>query len=294
MKSRITLLGLIAVLLWGGRVRGGGEPAWRSYTSTKGGFSVLMPGTPRERTRTVKTPYDTLKSTMVEFLDRRKGCVFAIDFVDLPEDMVEEINIDDFLDLECELVLRGTRGKVRNQKNITLGRLPGREVEAEHLQGKAISRTRLFLVGRRLFHLTALVPKDLAPAGHLNKFLDSFRLDQDRKEIRLEVKDGTVTVEGQLTRADPTDTVRKERHCKVYTLKLAADKNYTIDLESKEFDAYLRLENNAGEQLAEDDDSGSGLNARLVFRAPREGTYRIIATTYRPGATGNFTLTVRE
>jgi hypothetical protein len=44
---------------------------------------------------------------------------------------------------------------------------------------------------------------------------------------------------------------------------------------------------------AEDDDSGGGLNARITFRAPADGIYRIRATSFNNGR-GPFTLTVRE
>ena len=47
-----------------------------------------------------------------------------------------------------------------------------------------------------------------------------------------------------------------------------------------------RPEDSRGEQLAEDDDSGGFLDARI--------TYRIIATSYEPGKTGAYTLTVYE
>ena len=53
------------------------------------------------------------------------------------------------------------------------------------------------------------------------------------------------------------------------------------------------LSDATGKKLAEDDDSGGGLNARIVFRAAQAGTYRLQATSFNGGA-GAFTLTVRE
>ena len=62
---------------------------------------------------------------------------------------------------------------------------------------------------------------------------------------------------------------------------------------STSFDTYLFLEDSAGNVLIQDDDSGGNLNARILYEAPKEGEYRIIATTlFR--ATGEFTLTVRS
>ena len=99
---------------------------------------------------------------------------------------------------------------------------------------------------------------------------------------------------GKLSDADPIDPQRKGRRIKSYTVKLAADEQITIELDSTEFDAYLRLEDAAGKKIAEDDDSGGDTNAKIVFRAPKEGTYRIVVTTYDPGMTGAFTLNVRR
>ena len=82
----------------------------------------------------------------------------------------------------------------------------------------------------------------------------------------------------------------------VYQVKLVAGKTYVIDMVSpdqKALDPYLVLRDAASKKLAEDDDSGGGLNARIVFRAEQDGVYRIQATSFNAG-NGAFTLTVRE
>src|SRR5207249_8495492 len=82
----------------------------------------------------------------------------------------------------------------------------------------------------------------------------------------------------------------------VYQVKLVAGKTYVIDMvspDSKALDPYLVLSDAAGKKLAEDDDSGGGLNARIVFHAEKDGVYRIQATSFNAGS-GAFTLTVRE
>ena len=69
-------------------------------------------------------------------------------------------------------------------------------------------------------------------------------------------------------------------------------KTYQIDMISNQFDAYLRLEDSKGNQLAEDDDSGGNLNAQILFTPTKADDYRIIATTFGPGATGIYQLKV--
>lgn len=111
-------------------------------------------------------------------------------------------------------------------------------------------------------------------------------LAQDKDKVILKVQD-------KIAATDQKDKVRKDCYHKVHVVKLMEGVTYRIDmLGDSEFDTYLRLEDDAGKQLAEDDDSGEGLNARIVFPAPKTGTYRIIATTYDDNDTGSYTLLV--
>lgn len=106
------------------------------------------------------------------------------------------------------------------------------------------------------------------------------------------VGDG-LKIESQITKDDPKDRARRNSNAKVYLVKMAKDKTYTIDMESGDIDSFLRLENEAGTQLKYDDDGGDNLNARIIFRAETAGTYRIVATTFG-GDMGPFTLKIRE
>jgi thiol-disulfide isomerase/thioredoxin len=97
---------------------------------------------------------------------------------------------------------------------------------------------------------------------------------------------------GKLTKDDPKDEARagpSQSH--VVTMK--AGKVYTIDMVSTEFDSYLRLLDGKGNQLAEDDDSGGNLNARIIFTCPQDGQYKIVCTSFGATAGGSYTLTVK-
>jgi hypothetical protein len=101
-----------------------------------------------------------------------------------------------------------------------------------------------------------------------------------------------IEINGRLTAKDVLDDVRKDSHHKVHEVRLTAGRVYQIDLRSSEFDPYLRLEDSGRKRLAEDDDSGGQLNARLEFQAPATGPYRIVVTSYKRH-TGSYTLTVK-
>jgi hypothetical protein len=110
---------------------------------------------------------------------------------------------------------------------------------------------------------------------------------------KIELKEGKGEVKGKLAASDPKDSGRKECYCKIYTIKLEAGKSYQFDCTS-DWDNWLRLEDAKGKQLAEDDDSGGGTNAQIVFECKTAGEYRVIVTSFSDADTGDFTVTVTK
>ncbi|MFO0969169.1 MAG: PPC domain-containing protein [Gemmataceae bacterium] len=103
-----------------------------------------------------------------------------------------------------------------------------------------------------------------------------------------------LSLSDRLDASDPRDAIRRDSYQKAFLVRLEAGAPYVIDMKSKELDSYLRLENERGDQLMYDDDSGGGLDAQMKFRPTTTGVYRIIATTYHSGVTGAFSLAVRR
>jgi hypothetical protein len=100
-----------------------------------------------------------------------------------------------------------------------------------------------------------------------------------------------------LNNKDPLDSVQKESHAKQYTFRMKAGHTYTLDLLSADkggmnLDTFLRLENPEGKQIAEDDDGGGFPHSRIVYKAVKEGDYRVIATSFSPNQTGAYTLKI--
>jgi len=80
---------------------------------------------------------------------------------------------------------------------------------------------------------------------------------------------------------------------RAWALDLQAGVEVTIDMESDHLDSLLILFDETGTQLVQDDDSGSGYNARLVYRPTRSGPHFLVATTYGYGpSSGVFALAV--
>jgi len=79
-----------------------------------------------------------------------------------------------------------------------------------------------------------------------------------------------------------------------YLVKMEAGKSYRIDHMSGNFDCWLEVRSPEGKVLAEDDDGGDDLNSRIIFRAPANGTFRVVATSLGRSGVGNFVTEVRE
>jgi len=101
-------------------------------------------------------------------------------------------------------------------------------------------------------------------------------------------------VTAKLTKDDPKDKDRGGTcYCKTYKIDMSAGKTYVIQLDSRDFDAYLRLVNAEGKEVAFDDDGAKdGLNAKLVHACTNAGTYTIVATSFAHPDTGEFHLRV--
>ena len=78
-----------------------------------------------------------------------------------------------------------------------------------------------------------------------------------------------------------------------YVIEATAGQRIEIVMQSDDFDAYLQVEDAAGNWLSEDDDGGGDLNARVVFTVPIDGQYSVLASSY-DGETGEYLLLVRQ
>ncbi|MBE9118193.1 trypsin-like peptidase domain-containing protein [Lusitaniella coriacea LEGE 07157] len=99
-------------------------------------------------------------------------------------------------------------------------------------------------------------------------------------------------VRGALTRED--NVLRTDNSFfDIYSFEGRRGHRVDLQMNSQEVDSYLILVDPNGEQIAQDDDSGGGNNARIVATLPRDGTYLAIANTYESGQSGRYTLQAR-
>ena len=103
-----------------------------------------------------------------------------------------------------------------------------------------------------------------------------------------------VVINSELINADIKDKVLTQSFSKTYVYKMTQGHTYQIDMITRNFDAFLRLEDPKGTQVAADDDSGGMLNSRIVYKPAVTGDFTICAMSLGGGSTGKFTLIVKD
>jgi hypothetical protein len=108
-------------------------------------------------------------------------------------------------------------------------------------------------------------------------------------EVVLSIPNGMLTTTDLLD----IDPKNKGNRVKLFKVKMQKDKKYIIQLNSTDFDAFLRLLDPTGKVVAFDDDSGGGLNARIEYTPAVSGVFGVVATSF-DRKFGNFQLTVTQ
>ncbi len=138
---------------------------WYTYSSTAGGFSVLMPRTPDAQ---------DYSSGLHMLGARRDGVAYVVTYIDYPTAVIAKSGAEAWLDSERDYVIVRSQGTLRRSQPLRLDRYPGREVTSTDPDGR-LRYTRLYLVNNRLYTVYAVTPPDTAPV-EVEPFLQSFRL----------------------------------------------------------------------------------------------------------------------
>jgi Ca2+-binding EF-hand superfamily protein len=117
-------------------------------------------------------------------------------------------------------------------------------------------------------------------------------LAHTKKLVDLKLERDQVFYDGSLEETID-DLYQGKKAFKALTISLEKGKTYLIEQTSKDFFAYLCLEDSDGKTVGKHNSGGLGQTARIVHQASKTGTYRIIATSQGGYKTGAFSLGVR-
>ena len=186
MKAKTLLVPLLASWLVGGyptmlSVRGEQlvqtvQPQWKEFSSSEGSFSVLMPVTPTQKTQSTNSSTVSLDSNLFTASLEEGKVVYSVAYTNFPEELAQfPPNL--LLDTLSGRFTNDKKIKLLSQQDISLGQYPGKEIKFE-APGEIIVKHRTFIAEKRLYQLTAEIPKDRESAlsNDTDRFLNSFRL----------------------------------------------------------------------------------------------------------------------
>jgi hypothetical protein len=179
-RKRSRVVGVLPLLLVMGILLAGcGETTWSEFSSAEGAFSVLMPGTPTEQTQTQDTELGTID--VHSFTFEQNGVAYLVGYNIFPAAVTEAATPDSMLDGARGGQVEAVKGTLMNEEEITLGAYLGRdlEIQIENSDGTSSLRSRIFLVGDRLYQVMVVGPKGQSTSPDTTKFLDSFKLVEE-------------------------------------------------------------------------------------------------------------------
>ncbi|MEM9925695.1 MAG: hypothetical protein AAF915_18430 [Cyanobacteria bacterium P01_D01_bin.50] len=139
---------------------------WKEFYSNEGKFSIFVPDTSVTNLNSKGEDY----SINIYYADTKKSS-YIVGYVDYSMDL-SNLSLSEVYDKFLKEFL-GTEIKLLDRQNITLGKYPGIEVEYQNENEEITAKSRLFLVGKRLYILDISNSK----AGDAKQFFNSFKLE---------------------------------------------------------------------------------------------------------------------
>jgi hypothetical protein len=137
---------------------------WKEVSSPDGGYRALMPGTPKDESRTQGAL--TIKAQTVEVKDG----AFLASYTDLPRGT--PFNYD----AGIQGMATKHQGRVLSTTDVSVGGKPGKAFELEITQPKGFAAGRMAVVDGRLYQLLVIGANRRATDPDVQKFFDSFEL----------------------------------------------------------------------------------------------------------------------
>lgn len=147
------------------------------FHSKEGKFSIAMPSKPTENTTKVQTDLGKLDTHM--FLGQKGMSAYLVFYSDYPKGSVGN-NAEKVLEGVVSGNVKGSMGKLLSDQKMTIGKnkIPARQILVELTAAKQVYRSRVFLVGDRLYQVAVSGSEDFVKGKEADAFLDSFRLDE--------------------------------------------------------------------------------------------------------------------
>jgi|GEM_PF-643709 len=152
---------------------------WQTFSSKEGGFSLLLPGQPKEQRQPINTATGSVDAIM--YITEVGNTAFGAGFSDFPGS-ASNVDPQQVLAGARDGAAKNVNGTVVDEKPIELAGHPGLEIAVEipaaaAVPGGAMYRGRIYLVGNRLYQVIYVALKNDDKPDEYHKLFDSFQLD---------------------------------------------------------------------------------------------------------------------
>jgi hypothetical protein len=147
-----------------------------TFQSAEGRFSILMPGTPQKQNLSVSGI-----STTAYAIEEKDGG-YVVVFADLPIPARESAQqTQQRLDGARDGMLRNINAQLTSETPLLLaGKYPGREINADLPEQQGILRSRIYIVGQRLYQVMVVGKATWARSSLASQFLDSLAVTTEQ------------------------------------------------------------------------------------------------------------------
>ncbi len=159
------------------------ESVWKPFSSPEGGFTVLFPGTPNTDKPNTNTTADsnTLQSFSVL---RENEALYVVSYRNMLEQVIQNSrDPNKVLAAVVSRISQGSKGNLLNEKNITLGKFPGKEIRFQ-LEKNIFLRGKIYLVNQRLYQLFVVTNQEANLTKSIDGFFNSFQILPESPALR--------------------------------------------------------------------------------------------------------------
>jgi hypothetical protein len=159
------------------------EPAWKTYTTREGGFSVSLPDEPNEQKQTKETKNGPVKVVIVSC--EHQSSAFLVMNIPLGNPIPEDKE-DAFFESMKSRLTKDDNAKLLSERKIMVDARPGHEYviekDARDSTERVVARSRFILDHQVAYHVSMVVPKDRDSPRDATRLFASFKLLKAARE----------------------------------------------------------------------------------------------------------------
>lgn len=158
------------------------ESSWEEFKSYEGKFRILTPGPFREKVDTIETQVGLVAHHTYFYQapeEQAENLFYMVSYFDYPPAAVHSDSTEllkEFFSATISAAVNSVRGDLIYADDIRLEGYPGKLWRIHYLDGKAVIKTKAFVVGSRYYSVQTIMYRNMSLNPASEKFLDSFRL----------------------------------------------------------------------------------------------------------------------